>query len=187
MNEDMNSMFAEDAKKPTEEGLAEVVQLAMKQLALEEHLAALADMVSEATQNLKELAEKTLPEKMNAMGLTEFKLDNGYKIVIKKMYFGSISETNAIPAFEWLKKEGHDDIIKNKVQCDFGRGEEEKAEKLVKLLQENEVQFESKKFVHPQTLKAFVKEQMTAGKEGFPTDLFGAFTLDKSSVVVPKK
>lgn len=187
MNEDMNSMFAEDAKKPTEEGLAEVVELAKKQLELEAHLASLAEMVEKASSALKTLSEKTLPEKMNDMGLSEFKLENGYKIVIKKLYFGSISETNAIPAFEWLKKEGHDDIIKNKVQCDFGRGEEEKAAELVKLLQQHEVQFESKKFVHPQTLKAFVKEQMAAGKEGFPTDLFGAFTLDKSSVVVPKK
>lgn len=186
MAQNMNDIFAADAKKPTDEGLQQVVLMAQAQIDLENAIESAEADLKHLIDNLREISEKLLPEKMAEMGLTEFKLESGSKITIKRHYFGSISGVNADKAFEWLKETGHDDIIKNKVTCDFGRGEEEKAEELVEILKEHDVQFESKKFVHPMTLKAFVKEQMTSGAEGFPLDLFGAHALDKSAIVRPK-
>lgn len=186
MTQDMNAVFAEDAKKPTDKGLKEVVQLAQEQIALETVIENLEIEIKTRIDQLRSISEKLLPEKMAEMGLTEFKLESGSKITIKRHYFGSISGVNADKAFDWLKETGHDDIIKNKVTCDFGRGEEDKANELVEILKEHDVQFEAKKSVHPMTLKAFVKEQMTSGAEGFPLDLFGAHALDKSAIVRPK-
>ena len=183
MTQDMNAMFAEDAKKPTDEGLKEIVSLAQQQLSFEEAISQVENDLKNLTDRWRDLSEKIIPEKMAEMGLTEFKLESGSKITIKRHYFGSISGVNADKAFDWLKETGHDDIIKNKVTCDFGRGEEDKANELVEILKEHDVQFEAKKSVHPMTLKAFVKEQMTSGAEGFPLDLFGAHALDKSAIV----
>lgn len=58
------------------------------------------------------------------MGLT---LEDGSKVTLKPTYGGHIAEDNRNEAHQWLRDNAYDDIIKNTVSCQFGRGEDQEA------------------------------------------------------------
>ena len=100
---------------------------------------------------------------------------------VKQTYGARIPVVHRDAAFAWLKEKGHDDIIKNLVSVPFGRGEDSLATDFINLAQKNGYAPDQKKEVHPQTLKAFVKEQLEKGQE-VPMDLFGVFTGQRASI-----
>ena len=77
-------------------------------------------------------------------------------------------------AFAWLRKEGLDDIIKNDVVVTFGKGEDNIAGDFVGQCEQQGLHTNAKTYIHPSTLKAFVKERVSEGKS-IDLDLFGAY------------
>jgi hypothetical protein len=63
----------------------------------------------------------------------------------------------------------------------FGKGEDQQAKELVDWMSRNGLTPNVKETVHPQTLRAFVKERMSAGLE-LPVDFFGASVV-KATVI----
>ena len=108
-------------------------------------------------------------------------LEDGSKVELKPTYGAYIKVDNRDKAFEWLKENGYDDIIKNVVSVQFGRGEEKLADDLVSLTTGAGYSPDQKKDIHPQTLKAFVKDQVENGNE-FPMDLFGAWVGQRANI-----
>jgi hypothetical protein len=106
---------------------------------------------------------------------------DGSQIDIKPFYSASIKEENRAQAFEWLRKHGFDDIIKNTVSVRFGRGEDDLCDTLLNHLREQNYPVEQAQKVEPQTLKAWVREQVERGNE-FPTELFGAYVGQKATI-----
>ena len=141
------------------------------------------------TENrLKELKEQLnyqryeiVPGMMQELGINSFELDNGYKVSIKDEYYAKIPEAFQFECFEWLRKNELDGIIKTAVNMNFGKGEDESAQHLIDWMTENGLTPNVKETVHPQTLKAFVKERMSAGLE-LPVDFFGASVV-KTTVI----
>ena len=88
---------------------------------------------------------------------------------------------NMESAYKWLRDNGYGDLIKNEIAVPFGRGEDERANDLLKTLVNNGYEPNQKTVVHPQTLKAFVKEQLESGKE-LPLDLLGAYAGQKTVI-----
>jgi hypothetical protein len=64
---------------------------------------------------------------MQELGIQSFTLDDGSKIDVKPTYGAYIKLDDRPMAFEWLRDNGFDDIIKNTISCTFGRGEDDKA------------------------------------------------------------
>ncbi|MEC8831477.1 MAG: hypothetical protein VX772_03885, partial [Bacteroidota bacterium] len=87
-------------------------------------------------------------------------------------------------AFGWLKEHGHDDIIKNEVIIRFGRGEEDKANELVKELDGKGLSPDQKRRVEPMTIKGFVREQIEKGVN-LPQDKFGVYTFYDTKIIKP--
>jgi hypothetical protein len=67
----------------------------------------------------------------------------------------------------------------------FGKGELEKAEKVLTALQKKKLSAELTRAIHWQTLKAFVKEQTKAANK-IPLEMFGAHPFNKAVVKLPK-
>ena len=84
-------------------------------------------------------------------------------------------------AFDWLRQNNLDDIIKNDVVVSFGKGEDNVAGHCVGLLEEQGFTPETKTYVHPSTLKAFVKERIQSGKP-IDLDMFGAFVSNVAEI-----
>ena len=145
----------------------------------------LDEKLKEEKKKLLKMTDEDLPALMTEANSMEFTLLDGSKVTIKPQYGASIKVDNRPAAYEWLREHGHDDIIKNTVSCQFGRGEDDLASS-VKAFAEKEgyVPSQTEK-IEPMSLRAFVKERVENGDE-FPMELFGAYVGQRAVITKAK-
>ena len=145
----------------------------------------LEEKFKEEKKKLLKMTDEDLPALMTEANVLEFKLNDGSKITIKAQYGGSIKVDNRPAAYEWLREHGHDDIIKNTVSCQFGRGEDDLASSFKAFAEkEGYVPSQTEK-IEPMSLRAFVKERVENGDE-FPMELFGAYVGQRAVITKAK-
>ena len=174
MEGDFEKNLSSNIEKVDSGKLKNVASIARQIRDEEEYIASLDKDLKKAKKNLLKLTDEELPTLLQEMGLSEFKLDDGSQVTIKQTYGASILVDNRPTAYQWLRDNGFGDLIKNIVSCEFGMGEDQKAEDFRDTAKQKGFQVEQNTSVHPQTLKAFVKERCEKGEE-FPMELFGAF------------
>lgn len=169
-------------KNDIQEGeLSLVSALANKQVELAQELASLEEAVKAKKEEFRATSEQELPEAMQAAGLSELVLSTGEKITISEFYNAHISKVNQETAYNWLVSNGHAGLIKNEVSLKFARDQERIAEETVLALKARGLSPEIRQSVHPSTLKAFVKEQLTSGKD-IPSEPFGIYIGSKAII-----
>jgi|TARA_R110002020_G_scaffold4736_6_gene20597 flagellar hook-length control protein FliK len=169
-------------KNDIQEGeLSLVSALANKQVELAQELASLEEAVKAKKEEFRATSEQELPEAMQAAGLSELVLSTGEKITIAEFYNAHISKVNQETAYNWLVSNGHAGLIKNEVSLKFARDQERIAEETVLALKARGLSPEVRQSVHPSTLKAFVKEQLTSGKD-IPSEPFGIYIGSKAII-----
>ena len=156
-------------------------ELAKRAKQLEKEIEELEDTVKERKEQQRKLLEESIPGRLTELGMKSFKMSDGSLIDIKAFYNASIKEENRAKAYEWLRDNGFDDIIKNTVSVRFGRGEDQLCETLLNQLREDNYPVEQAQKVEPQTLKAWVREQVERGSE-FPTELFGVYIGQRATI-----
>lgn len=161
--------------------LKDLIAAAKLQQTMEQTIEELEKSLKGQKELHRKQSQEIVPNMMAELEINSFELDNGYKVSIKDSYFASIPEANLYACFEWLRGNGLDGIIKTVVAANFGKGEDQEAQKVLDLLTEAGVVADVKSTIHPQTLKAFVKERITKGLE-FDLDLFGASVV-KTTVI----
>lgn len=160
-----------DSTATSENALAELSRLADEQAQAAAQVADLEAQLDKARDRFRDISERIIPEKMDELGMEEFKTRTGLKIKIKEAIRASIPKARQGEAFRWLRDNGYAGLIKRNVAIKFGKGEDETAEELAKQLSEK-FEVEDNTSVHPSTLKAFVNEQLSNGVE-IPMELFG--------------
>jgi len=167
---------AESQEVPKEEKLGELAKAIKKMVDLE-------DKIIKASEDLKLLDEEyanvqknIIPDIFDEIGISDFTMVDGTKVRVDRDFTASITEMNKPKAFAWLGKNGHEDIIKHDVVIKLKKGETDTYKELVNDLCLMGVDYNDKEYVHPQTLKAFVKEQMTNGSD-IPQETFGIFPI----------
>jgi hypothetical protein len=120
---------------------------------------------------------------MDEMGVERLDVD-GMTVERKMIVAASIPAANKDQAFDWLRSNGLDDVIKNDITVSFGKGEDNLAGDAVGILRDRGFDPKTKTHVHPSTLKAFVKERITDGKP-IDLDMFGAFI--SNTAVIKRK
>ena len=150
-------------------------------------LRSVEDQIKDAELHLKNLkAEKQnlsvdkIPTLMDEMGVERIDVD-GVTVTRKMMVHASIPAARKDEALGWLRSEGLDDIIKNDVTCSFGKGEDNIAGDVLGMLEERGYNPTAKTYVHPMTLKAFIKERMESGQK-IVLDMFGAFVANAAEI-----
>ena len=148
----------------------------------------LEDEIENAEKSLFKLKEKAkyvsqieVPKMMEEMHITKLKLKDGESVEIKKIYGASITPENQEQAFIWLRNNGLGDIIKNDVTVTFGRSEDNKAATYAVLARGQRYEPVQKIGVHPQTLKAVVRERLESGQE-MPSDLFKTYAGNSTKI-----
>ena len=165
----------------TDNELSVVSNLANKQLQVGSELAELEGAVKAKKEELRLISEQELPDAMQAAGLNEIVLSSGEKISIGEFYSAHISKANQEVAYQWLTANGHEGLIKNEVSLRFGRNESEVVNETVSNLKARGLSPEVRQSVHPSTLKAFVREQLTSGSD-IPTEPFGIYIGTKATI-----
>ena len=100
---------------------------------------------------------------------------------IKPFYTGTITKDKQEEAFQWLRENGYDDIIKNQVIVKFGRAEDDKADQIFSELAKKGLDTDRNVKVEPMTLKGFIRELVESGKE-IPMETFGVFIGHKITI-----
>jgi vacuolar-type H+-ATPase subunit D/Vma8 len=91
------------------------------------------DEIANAEKSIKKLKEQAkiisyieIPQMMETMHIKKLKLKDGESVEVTKFYSASIAQGRKIhykkrAAFEWLRKNGRGDIIKNDITVTFGQ------------------------------------------------------------------
>ena len=161
--------------------LKQVAALVRQQLIFEQRVEDLTTELKRAQQDLANISGEVLPALLLEFGLSELRMGDGSKVTVSTQISASISKERSYAAHEWLRDNGFGDLIKNTVAVTFGKGEDDKAQTLVRELDGNGFNVDQKEAVHPSTLKAFCKEQIEKGSE-IPSDLFGVFIGHKTTI-----
>ena len=145
----------------------------------------LEEKLKEEKKKLLKMTDEDLPALMTEANSMEFTLLDGSKVTIKPQYGASIKVGNRPAAYEWLREHGHDDIIKNTISCQFGRGEDDLASSFKAFAEkEGYVPTQTEK-IEPMSLRGFVKERVENGDE-FPMELFGAYVGQRAVITKAK-
>ena len=185
----MEQDFEENAasvEKIDQQGLTSVAALARTIRDKEAKISDLEQTLKEEKKALIKLTDEEMPSMLAEIGMSSFALDDGSTVEVKQTYGASILVDKRPEAYEWLRDNGYDDIIKNTVACQFGRGEDDQASAFAAFAQQQGYVPDQKTEVHPQTLRAFVKERCEAG-EDFPMELFGAWVGQRAVIKRGKK
>jgi hypothetical protein len=178
--------IAKELQEVNEQGLSRVSKLANMQLHMEERIDLLEKELKEAKTELRAVAEDQLPAAMAEHNISELKLEDGSTISVSKFYSASIPKDRQEEAFGWLVTNNFGDLIKNQVATNFVRGQEAEAEKFASELSERGLPVNTKKWVEPMTLKAFIRDQVEKGNP-IPMDTFGIYIGEKAKITKQKR
>ena len=162
-------------------GLDTVAGLARKIKQQQDKVERLDRELKDEKQALLKLTDEDLPSTMADLGLSRFSLDDGSTVEVKPTYGASILVKDRPAAYDWLRDNGFDDIIKNVISCQFGRGEDDQASAFHAFASQQGYPADQNESIHASTLKAFVKERIETG-EDFPHTLFGAYVGQRAVI-----
>ena len=148
---------------------------------LEDEIQNAEESVAKLKEKAKTLSQFEIPVMMEEMHITKLKLKDGESVEIKKIYGASIPPQHQEEAFTWLRNNGLGDIIKNDITVTFGRGEDNKASEYATLAQGQGFEPVQKIGVHPQTLKAVVRERLESGQE-MPSDIIKTYAGNSTKI-----
>ncbi len=135
----------------------------------------------DAKEARRRIEEEDIPSVMTEIGVDKIRLTTGEEISVKSAVNASITKEKNQTACEWLFDHGFGGLIKTEVSILFNRDSVELAAQLADELRDNGFEPEFSIGVHASTLKAFVGEQLQAGKD-IPTELFGVQPYKKATV-----
>ncbi len=128
------------------------------------------------------LSEQTIPNLMQQAGVELIKLEGGISVEVKPFYSARIPASKSEEAFQWLRDNGHGDLIKNQVSLEFGMKQDNEAKSIVEELKSKGLPVKQKTTVHPSSLRGFVREQIQDLGKDVPADLFGTYVANKTKI-----
>ena len=187
--EKMENLWEQDQSDTLQEGggdLAELNKKVKKLEACESRLEKLMEEVDTLKSNIKKISYEEIPDLLAEKGLASLKLSDGTVVEVKKVINAYLPKADRDPegrekAFQWLRDNGHGDIIKNDITVSFGRGEDNKAVEYADLAQQKGYLPTQKVDVHNRVLVAAFRERLEKGQE-VPPELFNLFVGNQTKI-----
>lgn len=136
--------------------------------------------LKEAKEKVKHFSASVIPDYFDSIGLSAVKMDSGETVSIKTDYACSITKANESAAFNYLRENGLGEIIKHAIEVQK-RGSSGDFDKIKEVLNTLAMTYKESEKVHPQTLKAVVKEKIESGEQ-FPDKLFSVYPMRKTVI-----
>ena len=184
MSEDVRDMMLEDSKDLLDNvEVSTVAQECVKLKQKEDEIASLEEQLKTKKLEADDISSRVIPELLAEQGLSEIKLSDGSKVSVRKEFRATVPKDDARreSCLQWLRDQGLGDIIKNNVIVSFGKGEDDKAERMLNLAAENGFQPQQKSDVAWNTLSALYQERVEAGLD-MPSDSFSLWIKDKTKI-----
>ena len=186
-----------DDTAPVSQNLGEVSTLAKQLSEVEKRIAELEFKLKEYKILRTKISEVDLPEIMQELNLKNFTLDDGTKVTVTDFISASLPSGTAIlkargaerealverksAGLDWLRENGGADLVKNNVSVAFGKNEDADCEKFVEQLNSQNLFYKRSTEVHAGTLKAFIKESLSLGKN-VPQDTFKIYNGRRADI-----
>lgn len=186
---DASKLFGDTLPTATQEQLKTVSDMVAASLELERLIEEAQNAVSTLQERKRRVDEVELPDAMHKAGTMSFTNEDGtVKVEVENKVYANISADRKEPAHEWLRGNGHESLIKSEFRIPFKKGSDAEAKKLESQLKKMGVEYAKTETVNSQTLQAFAREQVQAGKP-FPLTLFGVHIQRIANIkqVKPKK
>ena len=148
---------------------------------LEDQIKDLEVQLKNKKREADKVSGEVIPTIMQEMNISSLKLADGSAVEVKPVYGASIPIAKKEEAFKWLREHGLGDLIKNEITVAFGRDEDNKAQQYAVLARGQGFEPVQKIGVHPQTLKAVVRERLESGQE-MPSDLFKTYAGNSTKI-----
>ncbi len=187
LDEDFLAAEASDlrAALPSDDKLSSINALVLRAEELDAQLRELEEKRKQLDDEHRRLVERDIPDAMREVGLSLVRLTDGSEVSLKDDVYASIPEAKLKYALRWLRQGGFGDLIKNEVRVLFGSGEDVEAQQVADFLLTSGRDFARKETVHPQTLRAFAREQLARGVI-LPEEGFAVHTVTQAKVKRPK-
>jgi hypothetical protein len=184
MSNEVNNMMLEDSKDLLDNVEITTIAAECQRLkGIEDEI----DRTEELLRNLKTMADdigsRVIPELLAEQGLSSIKLADGSSVSVKREYRCTLpkEDDRKEAAHNWLRVNGLGDIIKNNIFMTFGKGEDDKAQRLLDLAASNGFQPQQKSDVAWNTLTALFQERVESGLD-MPSDVFSTWIKDRTKI-----
>lgn len=171
MNEQMQIPGTEPNK------LEIIISLLRQADALQNTLASLEAQHTDLEKQRKHIVETLIPDAMDSVQLSEFRLADGRVVKLKTNYFPGIARNQMPQAVQWLNERGLGGIVKEDIQVQM---ESKQA------LEQANIPFAVIQSIHPSSLKALVRELKEQGKE-IPENLISVHTVREATLTEPPR
>ncbi len=138
------------------DALSRLEQLVESFQRLEGEVEELDLQLKDRKEALRQVAQEGIPNLLRQHGLSEVRLKDGKKVIVREQVSASVPADKEQRFFEFLAKRHEEDIVK--LHFHFARMPEEQMQALFEFLTEREYAYDSERGVHPQTLKKYFKE-----------------------------
>ena len=165
----------------TDQEVNRIADLCKKQIELEKEVDRLNELLAETQKKLSYIREHDLPDAMAEAGVSELKLKDGAKVTVQPFVGAHITEAKKRDAHQWLDENGHGGLIKRELTFKFNREDTAWEKMMEQYSAMGWTNYKLKEAVHPQTLKAFVREQVEKGSD-IPVSLFNIFSGFKAKI-----
>lgn len=166
-------------------GLASLSDKCKQLLSVRGDIEELEAKLKQMKNDEERISTEEIPALLSSLGMRDFTLEDGSYVGLKTNYFARITKANEDAAFEWLRANGHEDLIRNEIAVPFTKGQDEKARLLEEMIkskpQLQDVVINKKQSVNAMQLKAFVKEQTEKGAD-IPDTLLGAYVQTQTVI-----
>lgn len=168
--------------------LARIAAAGARAQAIEQDITTLEQAIVDRKAELQELRTRIIPDLLRSVGMNSFSLQDGSVVELKDEVFPDIPAAVRESAYDWLRKNGHGDLIKHEIKVVFGMGEDLEALAVRKTLSEHNspLNFSEKETILPQSLRAWVREQERRGVT-LPDEYFKVHRVTTAQLKTPKK
>ena len=184
MSDDVKQMMLDDSTDLLDN--VEVTTIAdqcQKFKNFEDDIARAEENVTNLKAMARDISERVIPELLAEQGLSSLKLADGSSVTVKREYRCTLpkEDERRQSAYNWLRENGLGDIIKNNVIVTFGRGEDDKAQRLLDLAASNGFEPNQKSDVAWNTLTALFQERVESGLD-MPSEVFSTWIKDTTKI-----
>lgn len=152
--------------------LSYLAELVEKQTACKSEVEQLEEDLKEAKKRYNQVRQEEIPNFLSQFGISEIKLADGRKVIVKQDVSVTIKDHKAF--FDFLRKRHDDSIIKKMLEMESPSGE------LVDELINRGYIFSLDEKIHGQTLKAYFREYLELGET--PPDSVNVFTYSVTNI-----
>ena len=165
------------------DNLADITSECNKLMTLQDEIKKTEERWKELQSEERNISQEVIPNLLHQVGVSEIKTIDGATVQVKPFLKASITKANQERAFNWLRENGFEDIIKNQLAINFKKSEDNMASDIFEDLKSKGLNVNREEKVNTNTLTATFKELILEKGEAVPNDVFSIYQFNKTKII----